>query len=100
MAATAVTANTGDSARETAVSQYRRKVAEHREVEARLKDSKISKFQNSELNPKQRLFCTVRDQLKELTKQYDKSENDLKALQSVGQVRCLLTTGRNVVHKI
>ena len=37
------------------------------------------------------LFClhltTVREQLKELTKQYDKSENDLKALQSVGQVR-------------
>ena len=30
--------------------------------------------------------CTVREQLKELTKQYDKSENDLKALQSVGQV--------------
>lgn len=28
----------------------------------------------------------VRDHLKELTKQYDKSENDLKALQSVGQV--------------
>lgn len=32
------------------------------------------------------LFLVVRDQLKELTKQYDKSENDLKALQSVGQV--------------
>lgn len=29
----------------------------------------------------------VREQLKELTKQYEKSENDLKALQSVGQVR-------------
>ena len=29
----------------------------------------------------------VREQLKELTKQYDKSEDDLKALQSVGQVR-------------
>ena len=29
----------------------------------------------------------MREQLKELTKQYDKSENDLKALQSVGQVR-------------
>jgi len=29
---------------------------------------------------------TVREQAKELTKQYDKSENDLKALQSVGQV--------------
>lgn len=28
----------------------------------------------------------VREQAKELTKQYDKSENDLKALQSVGQV--------------
>lgn len=39
MAATAVTPNTGDTAREQAVAQYRRKVAEHREVEARLKDS-------------------------------------------------------------
>lgn len=28
----------------------------------------------------------VREQLKDLTKQYDKSENDLKALQSVGQI--------------
>lgn len=28
----------------------------------------------------------VREQLKELTKQFDKSENDLKALQSVGQI--------------
>ncbi|XP_061416722.1 uncharacterized protein LOC133347978 [Lethenteron reissneri] len=28
---------------------------------------------------------SVREQLKDLTKQYDKSENDLKALQSVGQ---------------
>lgn len=28
----------------------------------------------------------VREHLKDLTKQYDKSENDLKALQSVGQV--------------
>ncbi|EMP33106.1 26S protease regulatory subunit 10B [Chelonia mydas] len=33
-------------------------------------------------------FCmmAVREQLKELTKQYEKSENDLKALQSVGQI--------------
>lgn len=29
----------------------------------------------------------VREQLREQTKQYEKSENDLKALQSVGQVR-------------
>ena len=32
-------------------------------------------------------YIAVREQLKELTKKYDKSENDLKALQSVGQVR-------------
>lgn len=31
-------------------------------------------------------FILVREQLKELTKQFDKSENDLKALQSVGQI--------------
>lgn len=31
-------------------------------------------------------YIPVREQLKELTKKYDKSENDLKALQSVGQV--------------
>nr|XP_028707384.1 26S proteasome regulatory subunit 10B isoform X1 [Macaca mulatta] len=31
-------------------------------------------------------FSPVREQLKELTKQYEKSENDLKALQSVGQI--------------
>lgn len=31
-------------------------------------------------------FSLVREQLKELTKQFDKSENDLKALQSVGQI--------------
>lgn len=28
----------------------------------------------------------MRDRLKELTKQFDKSENDLKSLQSVGQI--------------
>ena len=32
------------------------------------------------------LFVLVREQLKDLSKEYDKSENDLKALQSVGQV--------------
>jgi len=35
----------------------------------------------------------VREQLKEFTKDYDKSENDLKALQSVGQVKLNLETG-------
>lgn len=33
------------------------------------------------------LCCIVeREEIKELTKLYDKSENDLKALQSVGQI--------------
>ena len=32
-------------------------------------------------------YSVVREQLKDFTKDYDKSENDLKALQSVGQVR-------------
>lgn len=32
------------------------------------------------------MFLKVRETLKELTKQFDKSENDLKALQSVGQI--------------
>lgn len=31
-------------------------------------------------------LLSVRDKLKDITKQYDKSENDLKALQSVGQI--------------
>lgn len=31
-------------------------------------------------------YYLVREQLKDLTKQYDKSENDLKALQSMGQI--------------
>ena len=34
-------------------------------------------------------MSVVRERTKDLTKEYDKSENDLKALQSVGQVRCL-----------
>lgn len=37
------------------------------------------------------LIFSVRENAKELNKQYDKSENDLKALQSVGQV-CIVNT--------
>jgi 26S proteasome regulatory subunit T4 len=32
------------------------------------------------------ILSLVREDLRSLTKEYDKSENDLKALQSVGQV--------------
>ncbi|KAK2707426.1 26S proteasome regulatory subunit 10B [Artemia franciscana] len=55
-----------DPMRDKTLQEYRKKLMEHREVEARLKD--------------------MREQLRELTKQFDKSENDLKALQSVGQI--------------
>merc|ERR1712198_73533 len=55
-----------EAQREKALSDYRSKLMEHREVDAKLK--------------KMRADC------KALTKQYDKSENDLKALQSVGQI--------------
>lgn len=52
--------------RETVLGGYRKKLQEHREVEARLKEA--------------------REQLKELNNNYEKSENNLKALQSVGQI--------------
>jgi 26S proteasome regulatory subunit T4 len=52
--------------RDKALQDYRNKLLEHKEIDGRLKE--------------------LREQLKELTKQYEKSENDLKALQSVGQV--------------
>ncbi len=55
-----------DPVREKALADYKKKLLEHKEIDARLK--------------------TMRDELKSLTKQYDKSENDLKALQSVGQI--------------
>jgi len=52
--------------RDTVLGSYRKKLQEHREVEARLKE--------------------VREQLKDLNTNYEKSENNLKALQSVGQI--------------
>merc|ERR1712071_695588 len=55
-----------DSVRDKSLQDYRKKLLEHAEVESRLKE--------------------MRELLKDLTKQYDKSENDLKALQSVGQI--------------
>ena len=35
---------------------------------------------------KHAVFFSVREEQKKLTKQFDKSENDIKALQSVGQI--------------
>ncbi|XP_060030945.1 26S proteasome regulatory subunit 10B isoform X2 [Erinaceus europaeus] len=52
--------------RDKSLTDFRKKLLEHKEIDGRLKE--------------------LREQLKELTKQYEKSENDLKALQSVGQI--------------
>ncbi|EFO83991.1 CRE-RPT-4 protein [Caenorhabditis remanei] len=52
--------------RTKALNNYRRKLAECRDIEQKLKD--------------------LRKKESELTKQFDKSENDIKSLQSVGQI--------------
>lgn len=52
--------------RTKALNSYRRKLAECRDIEQKLKD--------------------LRKKESEMTKQFDKSENDIKSLQSVGQI--------------
>lgn len=54
------------AARQTAINQYRRKVVEHRELETRVKKA--------------------RGELKDATAEFDKTEDDLKAIQNVGQI--------------
>ncbi|CAM9601609.1 unnamed protein product [Ectocarpus fasciculatus] len=57
----------GDEAERLQVlEQYRKKVREHREMETRVK--------------------TLRTETRDLVKEYNKTEDDLKALQSVGQI--------------
>lgn len=88
--------------RDKGLQDYRKKLLEHKEVESRLKESKLpTNNALSSMMGTSNFFAlgnslpynsyisliSVREQLKELTKQYEKSENDLKALQSVGQVR-------------
>lgn len=55
-----------DPARAAALSELRQKLVQHRELSARVQ--------------------STRRELEEVKKQYDKSEDDLKALQSVGQI--------------
>lgn len=52
--------------REKALAEYRKVLLKHKEA-----DAKCRKF---------------RDEIKQLRKDYDKTEDDLKALQSVGQI--------------
>lgn len=62
----AVTMQREQSEREQVLEQYRAKIREHREVEARLK--------------------RMREDVKGLATRYQKTEDDLSALQSVGQI--------------
>ena len=55
-----------DDRRSAALAKFQQKLQEHRQLEANLKQ--------------------IREKTHELEKTYDKSEDDLKALQSVGQV--------------
>ncbi|XP_065844027.1 26S proteasome regulatory subunit 10B-like [Oscarella lobularis] len=55
-----------DERRQKALADYRKRLREHRDIDASLK--------------------TKREKLKELSNEFEKSENNLKALQSVGQL--------------
>lgn len=55
-----------DPEREAALDEFRQKLLEHREQEAKLK--------------------ALRTDIKDLQKRYDQTEENLKALQSVGQI--------------
>lgn len=52
--------------REQALGEYRKKLQKHKEIDTKVRQ--------------------LRDSVKELRKEYDKTEDDLKALQSVGQI--------------
>ncbi len=52
--------------REAAVADYRKKLLKHKEIDTKVR--------------------ALRESVKELKKEYDKTEDDLKALQSVGQI--------------
>ena len=55
-----------DDPREKALSEYRRKLVQHKEASSRVR--------------------ALRDDVNTVKKEYDKTEDDLKALQSVGQI--------------
>ena len=74
--------------RQKALEDYRKRLIEHRELDAKLKKSEqLTNFVRVVLIKAPLCPPTVREELKDLTKEYDKSEEDLKALQSgVGQI--------------
>lgn len=64
--ASAGMASSASDPRDAAISEYRSKLLQHRELDARVR--------------------TLRDQVRTSRQEYDKTEDDLKALQSVGQI--------------
>ncbi|CAG8477985.1 8966_t:CDS:2 [Ambispora gerdemannii] len=64
--ATPSTSSSEPERRQKALSDYRKKLQEHREIEQKVKEFRLG--------------------LRDLEKQYDKTEEDIKALQSVGQI--------------
>ena len=76
------TAMSESERRQKALEDYRKRLLDHRELDAKLKKSenRTSLY----LEP---TLSAVREDLKEMSKEFDKSEEDLKALQSgVGQI--------------
>jgi len=89
--------------RTAATNGYRKKLLEHREMEAKVKDCMIlaitraMRYRFAVLNVHRKIsftqthnlrfsYLTVRLGLRDLERQFDKSEDDIKALQSVGQI--------------
>ena len=75
--------------REQALQEYRKKLLQQKEIEAKVK--------------------TLREQVKQAKKEYEKTEEDLKALQSVGQIiaevlrqldeeRCKCSHSEKILH--
>lgn len=57
---------TEQDSKDQALQEYRKKLLQHKEIDAKVR--------------------TLREQVKVSKKEYDKTEDDLKALQSVGQI--------------
>lgn len=94
---------TEDQKRQKALEDYRRKLIEHRELDAKLKKSNFTNWYRHSVG--RCSFYLVREELKDLTKNFDHSEEDLKSLQSgvgqiVGEVLRQLTEEKCMLYKV
>lgn len=75
--------NPAEEARANALKEHQKLLKDHLDRETKLKERTLGiHFSKS----KPFCLCTVRQSIKDMEKQYEKSENDIKALQSVGQI--------------